>query len=157
VQREGIDMKLAPLMACNATVELNTGKQVLAGGCGLHDSSAALIPYLAAFTEPFVLISTGTWCISLNPFNDTPLTAAELQQDCLCYLSYDGRPVKASRLFAGRLHEIQAKRLAQHFHKPDDHYKNIDLMPPWSAIPYRMISIVLTFPGIVLTRRLTTH
>jgi sugar (pentulose or hexulose) kinase len=126
VQREGIDMKLAPLMACNATVELNIGKQVLAGGCGLHDSSAALIPYLAAFTEPFVLISTGTWCISLNPFNDTPLTAAELQQDCLCYLSYDGRPVKASRLFAGRLHEIQAKRLSQHFHKPDDHYKNID-------------------------------
>jgi hypothetical protein len=53
----------------------------------------------------------------MNPFNDTPLTVAELQQDCLCYCSYQGRPVKASRLFAGYEHEQQVKRLAAHFHK----------------------------------------
>jgi len=38
-------------------------------GIGLHDSSAALIPYLVNFSMPFVLISTGTWCISMNAFN----------------------------------------------------------------------------------------
>jgi hypothetical protein len=53
----------------------------------------------------------------MNPFNDSPLTAAELQQDCLCYMSYRGRPVKASRLFAGFDHERQVRRLAQHFER----------------------------------------
>ena len=38
-----------------------------------------LIPYLVNFSMPFVLISTGTWCISMNPFNKTPLTAGGTQ------------------------------------------------------------------------------
>jgi sugar (pentulose or hexulose) kinase len=92
------------------------GGKVPVVGVGLHDSSAAMIPYLESFREPFVLISTGTWCITMNPFNDAPLTVAELQQDCLCYMSYLGRPVKASRLFAGYDHEQQVQRLTGHFH-----------------------------------------
>jgi very-short-patch-repair endonuclease len=44
-------------------------EDTIAVGAGLHDSSAALIPYLSAFEEPFALLSTGTWCITLNPFN----------------------------------------------------------------------------------------
>lgn len=72
---------------------------------GLHDSSAALIPYLRYSPEEFVLISTGTWCISMNPFNHHPLTLAELQQDTLCYLTHTGNPIKASRIFAGKKHE----------------------------------------------------
>jgi len=77
----------------------------------LHDSSAALIPYLHAEAEPFVLISTGTWCISLNPFNQTSLTVQELQQDTLCYLTFKGTPVKASRLFAGKKHEDELSKI----------------------------------------------
>jgi sugar (pentulose or hexulose) kinase len=94
-------------------------------GVGLHDSSAALIPYLASFTEPFILLSTGTWSISLNPFNHSPLTDGELRQDCLCYLTYEGKPVKASRIFAGYEHDIESKKIAYHFNLPHDHYKNI--------------------------------
>jgi hypothetical protein len=37
-------------------------------GTGLHDNSAALIPYLGTFQEPFALISTSTWCISCVHF-----------------------------------------------------------------------------------------
>jgi sugar (pentulose or hexulose) kinase len=113
VYREGIIGKLAPLMGSDQV--LPVGKRV--SGIGLHDSSAAMIPYLESFQEPFVLISTGTWCISMNPFNQVPLTVAELQKDCLCYLSYQGRPVKASRLFAGYEHEQQVKKLAARFQK----------------------------------------
>ena len=80
---------------------------------GLHDSSSALIPYLKVFEEPFVLISTGTWCISLNPFNQSPLTLDELNKDTLCYLSYTGQPVKASRLFAGKKHEVESQKLKE--------------------------------------------
>ncbi len=98
-------------------------------GIGLHDSSAALIPYLLQFTEPFLLLSTGTWNIALNPFNDKPLTYKELEQDCLCYLSYNGRPVKASRLFAGHKHELSTKRLATRFKVPLDSYKKLGYNP----------------------------
>lgn len=96
-------------------------------GTGLHDSSAALIPYLACFDEPFVLISTGTWCISLNPFNLEPLTAEELAQDCLCYLSYEGKPVKAARYFGGNEHELKVKALAEEFGVSEDFYRWIQL------------------------------
>lgn len=120
VKQEGILEKFAPLLPCNqiATHLQNT----IAIGAGLHDSSAALIPYLSTFREPFMLLSTGTWCISLNPFNQNPLTDDELSHDCLCYLSHEGKPVKASRLFAGYEHEQQVQRLSIHFNKPLDYY-----------------------------------
>jgi sugar (pentulose or hexulose) kinase len=114
VFREGVIHKLAPILP-STTVLPAQGTSIPLAGIGLHDSSAAMIPYLESFREPFVLISTGTWCISMNPFNNSPLTVSELQQDCLCYMSYEGRPVKASRLFAGYEHEQQVLRLAAHF------------------------------------------
>ena len=103
-----------------------TSKNQLPAGVGLHDSSAALIPYLSHFEEPFILLSTGTWSISLNPFNQTPLTSEELNKDCLCYLDYNSKPVKASRLFAGNKHELEAKRLAEHYHLHPDYYKEVN-------------------------------
>jgi sugar (pentulose or hexulose) kinase len=124
VYKEGLDKKFAPLYSGDKIVGSTDDKIQI--GIGLHDSSAALIPYLASFREPFVLISTGTWCISLNPFNHTELTGEELKQDCLCYLSYEGKPVKASRLFAGYEHEQQVKRLTAYFQKATDHYQTVE-------------------------------
>lgn len=126
VIQEGIQRKLPRLLQSDSVVYINSPQEsggIPVGG-GLHDSSAALIPYFMTFHEPFVLISTGTWCISLNPFNRSSLTEEELKKDCLCYLSYLGKPVKASRLFAGNDHEIQSKRIALHFNKPKDFYKS---------------------------------
>ncbi len=97
----------------------------LKSAVGLHDSSAALIPYLSSFHEPFLLISTGTWCISLHPFNESPLTSNELKQDALCYLSYTGKPVKASRLFSGKEHELGVLVLNNHFKKSSDYYSTV--------------------------------
>ena len=84
-------------------------------GLGLHDSSAALVPYLRTVSDEFVLLSTGTWCISMHPFNESPLTADELANDVLCYLQPNGKPVKASRLFGGHFHEEQVARMEAHF------------------------------------------
>ncbi len=121
IAKEGIQERLAPLFACDEVITQNG----IVTGVGLHDSSAALIPYLAAFHQPFILISTGTWCISLNPFNECPLTAEELEKDCLCYMTYQGMPVKASRLFAGQEHELQIKLLAAHFNKQNNYYETV--------------------------------
>ena len=123
VTAEGIAEKLSPIIDSDK-IATHINETILAG-IGLHDSSAALIPYLISFNEPFVLLSTGTWCITLNPFNNTPLTDDELQQDCLCYLSYQGKRVKASRLFAGYEHEQETKKLSEHFNKPFDYYKTL--------------------------------
>lgn len=84
-------------------------------GVGIHDSSAALAPCLFAFNDPFILVSTGTWSITLNPFNEEPLTFDELQRDCLCYLNIHGSQVKAARLFLGNEYMHQTKRLSRHF------------------------------------------
>jgi sugar (pentulose or hexulose) kinase len=122
LKKEGIFDKIAPLHHGKDVIKTENG---LAVGVGLHDSSSAIIPYTINFTEPFVLLSTGTWSISLNPFNNKSLTFEELQQDCLCYLQYTEKPVKAARLFAGNEHEVQAKRLAEHFNVPFDSFKDV--------------------------------
>ena len=123
---EGIHKKLAPICSYDETTRaIFPGNNYLVG-IGLHDSSAALIPYMVNFNEPFVLLSTGTWCISLNPFNETALTTEELRQDCLCYLHYQGKPVKASRLFAGPDYEEGVKRIADHFNQNAIKYRSIE-------------------------------
>jgi len=125
VDREGLGAKFPPLRKSTDIVMVNHGAKLIPMGIGLHDSSAALIPYLKSFREPFVLLSTGTWCISLNPFNHTPLTPDELRHDSLCYLSYQGQPVKAARLFAGYEHEQQVKRLSEHYGTSVEHITQV--------------------------------
>ena len=128
VSQEGILDKLAPIKKSDEVITVNfpSVPQALKVGIGLHDSSAALVPYIHSFQVPYVLISTGTWCISLNPFNQSVLTETELKQDCLCYISYTGNPIKASRLFAGNEHEQQIKKLAEQFNQPVDYYKTVE-------------------------------
>jgi sugar (pentulose or hexulose) kinase len=94
-------------------------------GTGIHDSSASLVPYLMASTEKFILVSTGTWCINMNPFNTEPLTASELEQDCLCYLTPNQEQVKSSRLFMGHFHEVWVGKLGKHFSVPADTFKKV--------------------------------
>jgi len=127
--REDIISRLAPVFPSDQVMQTNWKMRPLLCGVGLHDSSAALIPYIAGFNFPFVLISTGTWCISLNPFNQTRLTSEELKSDCLCYLEYRGKPIKASRLFAGYFHEQQIKRLARHFKVSEDYFTSVQYNP----------------------------
>lgn len=100
------------------------GKKIKVG-IGLHDSSASLAPYLSGDRAKFILLSTGTWCINMNPFNDEKLTTEQLDMDCLCYLSITGQPVKSSRLFLGFMHEHGAKLISDHFNVQSDFYKSI--------------------------------
>jgi sugar (pentulose or hexulose) kinase len=133
VRKENLGGVLAPIENGNKTFPSARSAHPCKVGTGLHDSSAALIPYLVNFSAPFVLISTGTWCISLNPFNKTPLTAVELSSDCLCYLQYNGEPVKASRLLAGLEHEQQTKRIAEHFNQDPAKYRDMAFDPEFLA------------------------
>ena len=126
---EEIDQKFPAIMPSDKAIDIIVQDKKIKAGIGLHDSSSALIPYLTCFSEPFILLSTGTWCISLNPFNNAPLTSEELENDCLCYMHYKGIPVKASRIFAGHEHEIQVKRIADHFNQNHIRYRTIEFDP----------------------------
>lgn len=125
VYKESLSNRLAPIFSSAKLVDVKPEFGGLKSGIGLHDSSSAIIPYLATFKEPFALISTGTWSISLNPFNKQPLTDDELKQDCLSFLSYKGNPVKASRLFAGNEHEQQEKKITAHFNKSNQYFNTL--------------------------------
>lgn len=98
-------------------------------GIGIHDSSASLVPYFRHSGEQFVLVSTGTWCISMNPFNHQPLSPEELESDCLAYLSIRQKPVKSSRLFLGHIHDVNVKRLSEFYKVPSDSYKTVSPDP----------------------------
>lgn len=129
VSEEGMLDKMAPIVSSEHVSQASFPGSNYNVGVGLHDSSAALIPYLASFKEPFVLLSTGTWCISLNPFNQQALTTDELMQDVLCYMQYQGKAVKASRLFSGFAYEQQTKRIAAHFGCDAMIFRNIAYNP----------------------------
>jgi len=126
VAQEKILEKFAPIKPSNKAELTNNNYKV---GIGLHDSSAALIPYLQYFAEPFILLSTGTWSISLNPFNHSVLKPEELKQDCVSYLSYDGHPVKAARLFAGHMHDEAVKKISEKFNKSEDYFQQVKYDP----------------------------
>lgn len=129
VQREGLTAKLAPLTRDSVAAVVD-GVLV---GVGLHDSSAAVLPYLLETSEPFLLVSTGTWAVTLNPFSRQPLTPALLRRDCLSFLSPEGEPTPAARVFLGREHDYQVQRIAHHFQVQPTFYQALTWLPPRDA------------------------
>ena len=75
--------------------------------------------------KPFLLISSGTWSISLNPFSQETLTREDLQNDCLSFLRIDGKPVRASRLFLGAEYRFQTEQLQRHYNKEHGYHRKI--------------------------------
>jgi len=124
VKEEGIHKKLAPVLASSSFIYRHNEKGIQSG-FGLHDSSSALIPYRMAVKKPFVLLSTGTWCINFNSFASKPMTSYQLERDCMNYLTPEGSGVTASRLFLGREHDYQVARIAEYFRVEPDFYKSV--------------------------------
>lgn len=124
VKNESIQKKLSPILAASSFI-YRDGDKSMQSGFGLHDSSSALVPYRMAIKKPFVLLSTGTWCINFNPFYSKPLTGKQLHQDCMNYLTPEGSGVTTSRLFMGREHDYQLARIVEYFNVEPDFYKRV--------------------------------
>ncbi len=122
-------IKLPEPVSIETTEEISVrGKKIIAG-IGLHDSSASLAPYFSGNRGKFLLVSTGTWCINMNPFNSERLTTEQLDRDCLCYISVTKQPVKSSRLFLGNMHETGVKMINDHFRTSNDYFRIIKYDP----------------------------
>ncbi|TAM93345.1 MAG: hypothetical protein EPN39_20315 [Chitinophagaceae bacterium] len=84
-------------------------------GIGIHDSSAALLPFIHVAEEPFVMLSSGTWNITLNPFFKGELNEEQYEKDCLYYLLSIGHKVGSSRIFLGNEYQHQVEKLEKYF------------------------------------------
>jgi sugar (pentulose or hexulose) kinase len=124
VYQEGIDRILPPIVSAETSTELNYQGKRLNFGIGIHDSSAALLPYVRSLKKPFILLSTGTWNISLNAFTEGKLTASDVANGCINYMRINGRPVKASPIFLGNEYNLQVNEISGKFGvSPDMHQK----------------------------------
>ena len=68
---------------------------------GIHDSNAALLPYLIKMTGRFVVNSTGTVSVFMSPTQDTTLTDEELGKIVYYKLSAFSSPVKTAIFLGG--------------------------------------------------------
>ncbi len=121
VYQEGFDSILPKIVSTETSVNINYKGKRIKIGVGIHDSSAALIPYVRSVNKKFILVSTGTWSITLNPFSDGFLSKFDVQQNCLNYMRINGNPVKAARLFLGNEYTLQVKNIEKQFGL-DDHF-----------------------------------
>jgi sugar (pentulose or hexulose) kinase len=78
--------------------------------CGIHDSSASLLPHLIERTPPFTVVSTGTWTISFAVGGT--LDDLDPARDTLANVTAFGDPVPCARFMGGREFELLAGRTA---------------------------------------------
>ncbi|WP_289064339.1 FGGY family carbohydrate kinase [uncultured Zobellia sp.] len=126
VYQEGIDKKLPTLVSSRKTVPVDYKGRTIKMGVGIHDSSSALLPYIKSAKKPFILVSTGTWSISINPFNRGMLSEDDIGNGSLFNMRIDGSPVKVSRLFLGNEYKLQVRALAEHFNVSPDAHKQVE-------------------------------
>lgn len=106
----------------------NINGQQVAVGSGLHDSSSSIIPILEEEkSKNFILLSTGTWIIAMNPFSKETLTQHQLTNNCLCFMTPKKQQVKSSMQFLGRIHEVYLKPLSVYYNVNINKHLNLNL------------------------------
>lgn len=125
VYQEELHRILPPIVSTETSINMNYKGKRIEVGVGVHDSSAALLPYIRSQDKPFVLVSTGTWSVTLNPFAAGALNAADLNAQCINYMRIDGMPVKAARLFLGEEYNRQTQFLARHFQTETGYHRSV--------------------------------
>ena len=72
--------------------------------CGIHDSNASLLPHLLRQSQPFAVVSTGTWVIAMA-IGGAAVTL-DPARDTLVNVNAFGDPVPSARFMGGREHEV---------------------------------------------------
>lgn len=97
---------------------------------GIHDSNSALLPHFAKKGEKgFILNSTGTWCVIMNPVEKYGFAPGELGKVVFFNLSAFGNPVKTAIFLGGQEFETWSK-LFMKLHGRTD-------FPGWNEALYR--------------------
>ncbi|WP_298338635.1 FGGY family carbohydrate kinase [uncultured Algibacter sp.] len=126
VYKEEIDKILPPIVSTETSINMNYNGNRIKIGVGIHDSSAALLPYVRSIKKKFVLVSTGTWSIVFNPFTGDHGVNDDYNSDTLNYMRINGRPVKATRVFLGNEYKLQVEKLNKHFGVNDEYHRKVN-------------------------------
>lgn len=126
VYKEGINEILPSIVSTETSINMNYNGKRIKIGVGIHDSSSALLPYIRSVRKKFVLISTGTWSISLNPFTEEEAISKDPEnKDAINYMRINGLPVRATRLFLGNEYKIQVSKLHEHYGVSEDYHRSV--------------------------------
>lgn len=129
------------LMQC---LETGIAGSALFSGKGINSTAASLIPYLKNSDKPFILISTGTWCTFMNPFDTEAMpgeqavsgvagTAGEVAGgacsagELTALITVGGRQIKSSHFLLGEIHDRNVTMLDDHFGVTGELYKTIKI------------------------------
>jgi len=129
VYQEEIHKILPSIVDTGTSINTNLMGHQIKVGVGIHDSSSALLPYIRSIDKKFLLLSTGTWSIALNPFSKELLTDEDTTSNCINYMRINGAPVKAARLFLGNEYNIKIKELAQRYGVSGDCHESVGFDP----------------------------
>ncbi|GAA4957738.1 FGGY-family carbohydrate kinase [Algibacter aquimarinus] len=125
VYNEGINKILPTIVSTETSINMNYNGNRIKIGVGIHDSSAALLPYVRSLKKKFVLVSTGTWSIVFNPFTEKPISDDVNDKDAINYMRINGKPVKATRMFLGNEYKVQVAKLDKQFGVEEDYHRTV--------------------------------
>ncbi len=86
---------------------------------GIHDSNAAMLPYMLSMKEPFLLNSTGTWCVIMNEKEEVKFEADELGKVVFYNMNAFRKPVKTAIFLGGMEFEHYANLLMKRHGRTD--------------------------------------
>ena len=152
VHDEDIDKILPAIVPTSASINTTYKDKKLKIGVGIHDSSSALLPYILSKKKPFLLLSTGTWSIALNPFNSESLSKEDIEDNCLNYLRIDGKRVKASRFFMGNEYRLQVEKLCEYYKKEYGYHREVKFDQNIYLNLIEKPAVYFKFEGISLQR-----
>ena len=78
---------------------------------GIHDSNASLLPYMISKNEPFLLNSTGTWCVIMNEKEEVKFEQDELGKVVFYNMNAFWKPIKTAIFLGGMEFEYYAELL----------------------------------------------
>lgn len=111
---------------------------------GIHDSNASLLPYLIRHDEPFVLNSTGTWCVAMCPAPTAEMSDDDVARGVFCNCDALGSPVRTAIFMGGNEWETWGKVIGQ--------VTGTDGVPAYRAALYQEVldaADAFIFPGVV--------
>jgi L-fuculokinase len=87
---------------------------------GIHDSNSSLLPHFAKKGgKGFILNSTGTWCVIMNPVDKYGFAPDELGKTVFFNISAFGSPLKTAIFLGGLEFETWAKLFQKHHGRSD--------------------------------------
>jgi len=86
---------------------------------GIHDSNGSMLPYIVSMKEPFLLNSTGTWCVIMNEKDEVRFEKDELGKVVFYNMNAFWKPIKTA-IFLGGMEFEHYSKILQKIHSRND-------------------------------------